>query len=356
MYRKGLNLKKIKGGVLDEFDKKEYTALEETLLQYIKLLQQINELPINKLYNLLLKDKYIDEYKDKDNRNNVMSTMNDIINTLNEEKDLYIIINTLNKIYDSNINIFNNKTKGNHVLMKQYIELYDKNIQTNEEEGKIEIKPQLKAEYFIKNSLIVLGINKLYNSLTDYKMIDIKDNDIALIKIINNVFNFFINNIVIKSILDAYTLYNKSSMMYYYDPNKKGRGRKGLDTKKINNDENIYKQLSDSVQFKIQAKLTGKASNFEKMILEVDSSIKYIVSKEYRPTLIKEIANIKNEDVLGMIKTDLLIITRLLQIRSNGNEMTEFLFSLVNPIENIENNIKEIIKVPEPVFDVDDVE
>ncbi len=350
MYKKGLNLKKIKGGILSSEELKEYDGLE------IHLLNHVHDLQNNKLQYFLLTGEYIDEYNEGDNTNNVISTIDNIIDTLNEEKDLYSMINKLDKIYESNQNIFNNKVKGNFILMKRYLELYNKNVKTNEEEGKIEIKPQLKAEYFIKNSLIVLWINKLYNSLTDYKMIDVKDNDIALIKIINNVFNFFINNIVIKSIIDAYTLYDKSSMIYYYDPNKKGRGRKALDTKEINFDEDLFLQVDDSIKFKIQAKLLGKTTNFEKMILEVDNSIKYIVSKEYRPTLIKEIENIKNKDVLKMIKTDLLIISRLLQIRKNDTNMTEFLFSLVKPIEDIENNIKEIIKVPEPVFDMDDVE
>lgn len=350
MYKKGLNLKKIKGGVLNEQDQKDYNIIESILLKHI------NDLKISNIPNLILLDDHIEEYDNNDNTNNALTTIYDINNILNEETDLHNIINRLNDVYNSNINIFNNNTQGMIALIKPYLELYDKNIETNEEEGKIEIKPQLKAEYFIKNSLIVLGINKLYNSLTDYKMIDVKDNDIALIKIINNVFNFFINNIVIKSIIDAYTLYDKSLMIYYYDPNKKGRGRKALDTKEINFNENLFLQVDDSIKFKIQAKLLGKTTNFEKMILEVDNSIKYIVSKEYRPTLIKEIANIKNEDILGIIKTDLLIIARLLQIRKNDINMTEFLFSLVNPIENIENDIKEIIKVPEPVFDMDDVE
>lgn len=347
MYKKGLNFRKIKGGVLNEKEQSDYNLYESLLLKHV------HDLKIYDIPKLIFLDDYIEEYNNNDNTNNVISVIYDINNTLNEETNIYEIISRLNNIYNTNKPLFNNNTQGLIVLMKPYLELYDKNVKTNEEEGKIEIKPQLNPEYFVKNSLIVLGINKLYNSLTEYKLIDIKDSNDALILIINNVFNFFINNIVIKSILDGYTIYDKFASIYYYDPTKKGRGRKALDTIEINMDEDIYDQLNNSIILKIQAKLLGKSQMFKKMILDIDKSIKYIVSKEYRPTLINEISNIKDEEILKIIKKDLLIIAELLQLRTNNNEMASFLFSLVKPIQDIEEYIKEIIKIPEPIFDVE---
>ena len=223
---------------------------------------------------------------------------------------------------------------------------------------KIIIEPQMNPIQLVQgNEFQVKQFNDL-NKLTSFKHIrSYKGIDnykyIRMLKdCINNVFSFFILDIVEPAYKDSLRLFTNNKIYAYKE--KEGRGSKGLTTIDINVNNNRKDQFINSVLIKIVYNLKVLSFNgiFSNKINEFYDCFR-VVALEDRSQFIDDLTHIRDENKRQLFLNDLIIIRDIMNISRNDATMANYLLGLIN-FDNIDDYLdieedidEEVIILPE---------